>query len=376
MSDNLVRDVPFTFYFDKETAKKLEALGEKGKDLIEVAFRQKNGHIEKMPKALIGKDVQENAANDILESLAKKVNGLATKEDVGRAVKAVKDAQGKIDGIASGIKNVSMQFDKVFKDAKLLKTISFVNTGLNVANLAVNIAGFVIIAKKLNKLDAKITKELEALSAKVDKVIANTTNEHYSKWHKLIMEYNSIADYIDETSLKEIDELLLETRSFYTLLLADYHQKIVDSDICLEMITGLLPVYTSLLDVFIVKHYTAKQKMPNNYEQYMSIYEELLSPSFLDEMTDLLFLDKRLDWETSTQAVNSYVCSVVNYATHIQDRTKLIELLETEEKLNEFDNRVSQNAKEEALSYADEIAEELGISSAECKRVMELALMQ
>ncbi len=47
--------------------------------------------------------------------------------------------------------------------------------------------------------------------------------------------------------------------------------------------------------------------MPNNYEQYTSVYEEVLSPSFLNQMTDLLFVDKKLNWNISQQAVDSYV---------------------------------------------------------------------
>ena len=374
MTDSTERNILKKILVDEETAKRLEQLEEKGKELIEITFRTKEGYIESMPKALLEKGIDDNSSNDILETLAKKVDGLASKEQVGNAVKAIKDAEGKIDGLSSNIKNLSTQFGRVFQDAKVLKTISFVNTGLNVANLVVNVAGFIIIAKKLNDLDAKITKDLESLSAKVDKLIANTTNEHYSKWHKLILDYNNVADYIDETSLKEIGELLSETRSFFTLLLADYHQNIVDGDICLEMLTGLLPVYTSLLDLYIVKHYTAKQSLPNNYEQFMSVYEDVLASSVLAKMTDLLFIDKQLNWNVTQHAVDSYVCSVINYATRIQDRTKLIQFFETEAKLKAYDERVKQHVEEEAMSYADEIAEDLGISSSECKRVMQLAI--
>ena len=374
MTDSTERNILKKILVDEETAKRLEQLEEKGKELIEITFRTKEGYIESMPKALLEKGIDDNSSNDILETLAKKVDGLASKEQVGNAVKAIKDAEGKIDGLSSNIKNLSTQFGRVFQDAKVLKTISFVNTGLNVANLVVNVAGFIIIAKKLNDLDAKITKDLESLSAKVDKLIANTTNEHYSKWHKLILDYNNVADYIDETSLKEIGELLSETRSFFTLLLADYHQNIVDGDICLEMLTGLLPVYTSLLDLYIVKHYTAKQSLPNNYEQFMSVYEDVLASSVLAKMTDLLFIDKQLNWNVTQHAVDSYVCSVINYATRIQDRTKLIQFFETEAKLKAYDERVKQHVGEEAMSYADEIAEDLGISSSECKRVMQLAI--
>ena len=374
MTDSTERNILKKILVDEETAKRLEQLEEKGKELIEITFRTKEGYIESIPKALLEKGIDDNSSNDILETLAKKVDGLASKEQVGNAVKAIKDAEGKIDGLSSNIKNLSTQFGRVFQDAKVLKTISFVNTGLNVANLVVNVAGFIIIAKKLNDLDAKITKDLESLSAKVDKLIANTTNEHYSKWHKLILDYNNVADYIDETSLKEIGELLSETRSFFTLLLADYHQNIVDGDICLEMLTGLLPVYTSLLDLYIVKHYTAKQSLPNNYEQFMSVYEDVLASSVLAKMTDLLFIDKQLNWNVTQHAVDSYVCSVINYATRIQDRTKLIQFFETEAKLKAYDERVKQHVEEEAMSYADEIAEDLGISSSECKRVMQLAI--
>ena len=73
-------------------------------------------------------------------------------------------------------------------------------------------------------------------------------------------------------------------------------------------------------------------------------------------------------------AVDSYVCSVINYATRIQDRTKLIQFFETEAKLKAYDERVKQHVEEEAMSYADEIAEDLGISSSECRRVMQLAI--
>ncbi len=275
--------------------------------------------VEKLA-ATIEKNAERNrkAISGIADALAKNANSLA----------ALSDTQKKI------VNNV----DQMFKSAKALKGIAYLNTGLAVANLAVDIAGFVIISKKLNVL----SKEL---NSKMDKVINKDKNDLIAEHKELFMRFGFTAGRInngEDVPFKEYEELVTDFSAYISKMESNVIDNVVDTGLGLEIIYTLLPAYSLIFNEYTKAYFLKNSQKPANYEYMYQLYDDLLSEEFKQSIEDYYFLKRD---KTSIEVIdisNLHRLMVLNDKIIANDIMQLLTKLGNAEKITEFNAEVDK----------------------------------
>lgn len=275
--------------------------------------------VEKVAAA-IERNAERNrkAISGIADALMKNANNIA----------ALSDTQKRI------VNNV----DQIFKGTKALKGIAYLNTALSVANLAVDIAGFVIISKKLNAL----SKEL---NSKMDKVINKDKNDLIAEHKELFMRFGFTAGRIkngDDVPFKEYEDLVTDLSAYISKMEANVIDNVVDTGLGLEIIYTLLPAYSLVFNEYTKAYFLKNGQKPANYEYMYQLYDDLLSEEFKQCIEDYYFLERD---KTSIEVIdisNLHRLMVLNDKIIANDIMQLLTKLGTAEKITEFNAEVEK----------------------------------
>ena len=294
--------------------------------IINTVASEKTG-VEKLV-ATIEKNAERNrkAISGIANALAKNANSLA----------ALSDTQKKI------VNNV----ERIYEGTKALKGIAYLNTGLAVANLAVDIAGFVIISKKLNALSNE-------LNSKMDKVINKDKNDLIAEHKELFMRFGFTAGRIkngEEVPFKEFEELVTDLSTYISKMESNVIDNVVDTGLGLEIIYTLLPAYSLMFNEYTKAYFMKNNQKPANYEYLYQLYDELLSEEFKQCIEDYYFLERD---KTSIEVIdisNLHKLMVINDKIIANDIMQLLMKLGTADKIMEFNEAVEKCVQEAMVS--------------------------
>ena len=268
--------------------------------------------------------------------------------------------------ISRDLRNLSVKFDSAFRS---LTTLSYINTGLSLVNTAVNIVGFVVISKKLNSIKDQLT----AIENKAEIIIGIKKTELIQEFQQYIMRINSVYDCInnhDQFDFKATDDLIIGLKSFISKLINNLVAHLFESDLLIEMIYALLPAYTLILNEYLKRYFVKYNGVPSNYKIFMSLYDELYNCGYRTKMIDHLILNKKLHIVQALDIVNSQLLCVLNNKIQIEDNMRMIEVLQTKEKIAEYDCLIDNIAKDSLLRKASSISKDTGLSKEECLKVI------
>ena len=314
---------------------------------------------------VIGDGLNDDLSQKITSSAMKLVN----RESVGLSEfrRGMRNYNHGLKNLTAITKNLSVQVDTISQISNAIKTLSFINTGISLANLAVDVAGFIMINNKLNALDLTmqtVTNELRKLSD-----IAK--NEKISAFQELIMTYNSLSSRImtaEDVDIKEIDRLLIKMRVFISEMFRNLQDNALEKELVLEIIFVLMPAYTQLLNELVKRTYWERQSLPANYHNYVSLYEELENTDFRDSLIDHFFLHKKMHSQDVIDLVNTQSLLVINQKVLIEDQASMLKMLGTREKYDAFEMELDDFIKSMVQEKIPQIAKEVGVSNEECKK--------
>ena len=286
--------------------------------IINTVTSQKTS-VEKLA-ATLEKNAERNrkALSGIADALTKNANSLS----------ALSDTQKKL------VNNV----DQIFKSNKAIKGITYLNTGLAVANLAVDIAGFVIISNKLNDLSKELNGKLDVL---INKDINDLKAEH----RELFMQFGFTAKRIsngEDVPFKEYEKMLTDLSSYISKMEDNVLKKVVDTGLGLEIIYTLLPAYSLLFNEYTKAYFLKNNQKPANYEFMYQLYDELLSNEFRQCIEDYYFLERD---KTSIEVIdisNMHRLMVLNDKIIANDIMQLLIKLGSADKIKEFNAEVEK----------------------------------
>ncbi len=179
--------------------------------------------------------------------------------------------------------------------------LSKLNIALAAANMVATIACAVVICNKLNKIDQKLDGMQKELGDLKD---INFETQIANPCRMLIGDYKIITDSLEKKKPVSEDEMVALIRGCQNYLVSLYNLRgKLPMDPVLSLIFTLLPIYTNCIMLYYQRFYDVKQDKHTLHDDWMFVYEMLLSDGFLCEVQDYMFIDKR----HTNREVNEYL---------------------------------------------------------------------
>lgn len=343
---------------------------------IELVMRQVHQRIKAMIKIPInGRGAADQTAARVMQAAGSVLNKTSA-SDVDMIRSGIRSLQNKVGAASAQIAKISKQIsangagiEKILASAGQLKNLSYLGIGLQVVNIAVDVAGFAIIAGKINEVDEKIG----ALAAKVDQIHYMMSSKKIAEFQKLVMRFNAmttkIADH-DELSRDVLETLLIDIRAFISEMVHNFNYGAMDAGLILEIIFDLLTAYSALLCVFLREYHFEKHRQPDNYTMFVGVFQDLVSNEFLSNVRNYLFLERKLTSRETMDAVNTQNILTMNCMTQVNDQVELLELTKTRERYIELMRGISTSVEAQVRKNLDEITRESGVSSEKCETIL------
>lgn len=256
--------------------------------------------------------------------------------------------------VSDSLKKLTLDTNRIFKSFDVVNKIGCLNIALNGMNLASTIVGCVIIKKQLNDLESKI----DGLSKKIDQLKDNELNKINADFHKLVINFNSIATKLrdhDPVNRDQLEAYLRDTNSFISdRLIGSILKSTFDTDDMLSMINALLPSYTLILQYFQMDYFYDKHRIHDNYSTFANLYNELLSDELMKKINDYVFLEKKMSSYDALVATTVEKILVNDQLIQLLSRMEIIKEFSDREQLDEYDNAVNESVKEVILKRVEE----------------------
>lgn len=363
---------PLTILVDKSIADDAAR-----KNMVEVVLRNGKAKYKAMIKCALSNASDSSGKNEIFNTVlnSESANNYAI-EQVNHAVrnvgKGIKKVDGHIVSLSNQVKDMSVNVDSIFKSVNMIKAMAVLNVGLSMANMAVNVIGFVVISNHLNEID----RQLVTIAGKLDDVKNLKKNELIQEFHQVTMYYNSLSDDISngKNDLRRQEEFLIETNSFFGKLKGNIMDKSLEISDLLKMIYSLIVPYTAILNSFVTAYYLENQKLPSNYESFTEIYDSLLDDSYLDTVERYWFIDRDQNNHDTYLAIDAMMLLTIQCKAEILDRMEILKVFNTKDKLDSLNEAMNEEMTQQAEKDAMKVADALHKDPAECKQVLLSAL--
>lgn len=243
------------------------------------------------------------------------------------------------------LKTLNANIDKLNEKADVSAVLQYIDLAVGVADLAVSIATYVMIKKELGE----VKNQIKEFSNQVQNTKMNELSESFENnilWYNTLMDsYNFDKDNID---LNETDKYIRKVKAFISNeLVKNFNNLEQGNEAILEMIYSLLPAYTSLMVVFLREYYFQKGRLPSNYENYISLYEELTDKDFIMDVKDYLFLDAGYNNSIVNNTVNGQIYVALKGLSDVQDEVSILEATQTKEEYDKLNQAILESVKED-----------------------------
>ncbi len=328
----------------EETVRVVLEMGEKaardwmnGKNQ-EIVTRYANAKFKSFTKCKVISNAK--VEKSAVEQAVSAIEGVAerNRKAISGITDALKQNANSLAAISDTQKAIVGNVDKIFKDTKVLKSVAFLNTGLSVANLAVDIAGFVVISNKLTELKNE-------LNEKLDKVVNKDKNDLLQEYQECIIDFGFTAGRIsngEEVPFKEYEKRIKELRTYISKMAKNLVDGVLDVGLSLEIIYALLPAYSLIFNEYSKAYYMKNGKKIPNYDIMYQLYDELLSDELCQIVEDHYFLDGGKTSIEVIDIINMHRLMVLNDKIIANDIMQLLVSLETPEKIKGFNEEIDK----------------------------------
>ena len=245
------------------------------------------------------------------------------------------------------------------------------NIALSAANIVATIVCAVIICDKLNKINQKLDNMQKEIGDLKD---INFETQIANPCRLLIGDYKVIADRLKKEKTVSQEELIGLIRGCQSYLVSLYNlREKLSVDPVLSLIFALLPIYTNTIMLYYQRFYDINQEKHALHDDWMHVYDMLLSEDFIRDIQDYMFIDKR----HTNREVNEYMMYqkliVAEYKEQIE---QLLEDLESCGGIEEYEDAMRwsrQYAAQQAKTVQAELEAEYGRDKA--KEIIEQAML-
>lgn len=330
----------------------------------EVVTRLADAKFEAFTKCPIsvGGSGDSEALQSVLNAVRQaKLGEAQTVKSINRTLKAATKAMStttrQLSTLSADMKSTLAKVGSIGSTLSSVKSLSYLNAGIGLVNLGVEVAGIVYIGSRLNS----VQKSVEKLSAQIGQIKSILTNEKLSEFQKLCLRFGSVSVRLkdrDQIERKEIEDLLIEMRAFISEMVRNMYYDAIDTEILLVIIFNLLSAYTALLNIYVRDYFFEKGRLPENVDAYSSLFKELLDDSFTKMVSDFLVLKKGMGIEGMIDAIHTQKMLIMNCMLQFEDQVDIVELTETKDKYLSLIREANNYVKEEIETIIPEVQDE------------------
>ena len=339
------------------------------KGFAEIVFRDENKRFDRMIKFAV--ENSDKIDSDKKDELLKQVKKMVQKQsyDVREVRNMLNKADKKMAVALDSLKDVAVNVDAIAESMKGIEALASINIGLQLVNIAVNVAGFVIIANKLNKLSA----EVKEISDKLGHISDVQKNEKIETCQVLIMKFNAVTDKVKTKSninLDELQNLVIEMRAFLSSMISNLNDEALGADVILQIINTLMPAYTLLVCEHLDRYHFANGTVPTNYGMFVSLFDEFFTKQFSEKLEDYYMFEVGLSQLATTDAVNAQILMALNAKTQVEDQLVILEELKTKENIMNYRASMEAAINEYISKIIPDLAESTGLDEQTCREVL------
>lgn len=322
-----------------ELADELEKNG-----VVEAVFRMRDAKFKAMKNFEIVGSAEKTVEKALKDGLGGKINANLFQE-IGKY-------RNDMKALSPLVKDMAMKVDEVVNLGGVLKSLSYLNVGLSLVNIGVDVVGFAIIAKKMDKLSAELKAEMRGIAEGIDRIEARDETEIARECESLAHRINRIVDNIkqqDNLDLNELDQLLSDIKTYISnTIIQNVKRGAYDVESGYRVINVLLPAYSFLMTEYVTRFYYQYQDIPSNFKPFMTLYNDIEDRALREYVKDYLFLSKGMHMRDVLDAINAQSLIVLNGAVQIEDRLAVLKVLKTRENMEQLDKGIEKTVAEMA----------------------------
>lgn len=337
-------EVAVTLMVPEEIAKFIRENG-----LSELVFRRRDAKFKYFYKAKLAQQTDPARQEELLKHLSNLFSDVSSRNENGlnRVHNVLKELRDGQNALSENAKMELSQLVNMADGISHLANLQYLQIGLSCVNIAVDVAGFMIIYQKLSEVEAKIAE----LGKDVAKIHTMKVNEIISKFKQLHSQFSSLTEKIrdnDRMDRDKLEQFLFDVEKFIDEQKLNFMSDSIYGEIALEMITSLLNCHTVILGAYLRDYFFEKQKLPGIYDSYLSVYDELLKESFYDKIAEDLFVNRGMSYAGTIEANNAQKIVILENLTKINDLSKLLRVTKTKERYDEVIQAVDMAAESAA----------------------------
>lgn len=335
------------------------------KGLAEIALRRSDAKFRAMIKCkVLGTTSGEHVIPETLIDNALN-SGILPQTNITQ----IRGVLRHLSSISNSTKTMAIQVDGIYQSFNVVKEISYLNTGLMLANLVMNSLSYAIVGQELKSLN----KEVINIYDKLEHVASVQKNDKISECQILIMKSNTLLtkiEYDEPFNLDDLETVLIEMCAFISKMIRNFYDKALDKDILLEMIYSLLPTYSLLLNEFVKRYYFIRHRQPANYKVFMDLFDMLISSEFREIKEDYYFLNKKKNSVDVLDILNAQDLLAINDSISIDDQLKMLGILGSETEYGEFEKGLEFFARSRIKEIIPKLASQSEMDEEKCAQLL------
>jgi hypothetical protein len=257
------------------------------------------------------------------------------------AASTSEDSKDIANKVLNAVKENALNVKNLKVDMNCIKELNCLNVGLEAANLAVDVAGFVMIANKLDGL----TDLVNGLSVEVGKlhdIADGNIGEQFDTFKMKYIEFSRKIEDGDNVDDDRLSDTIDKMHAFIKKLLGFYGEYIVNKENLLNIISTLLPAYSHLLQWRMINYFYDKGKSIDT-EPYIDIFKLIISDDFKEATLDYFFNEKHLHNLEAMVATNDVIAiDGYSYLETIKDEEIKLNCLKTKENYAAYNEYVQE----------------------------------
>ena len=355
-----------TLLVDKTAANEINKKG-----LAEIAFRRADQKFRSMIKYRVLNSCDESTGQKILEAALGQsdANSHAISQlqhvikNVDLSAKKLASMDGKVDKIAAVMDSFQFQFPKLAK-------LSFLNAGISLANIAVDVKGFLIINESINGL----SNELSSLKSELSSLKQLNFDADISRpAQELKVRYGFFCDWLKTGKtipISDLEDYLERINPYLSSIINLLDNESLDRESILNYVFTLFPVYASVLSMYLKAFFNENRCAPTNYDQFLSVFEQLNASHLHDIVLDQFFLPGKYTYEETVHILGCSSLALFSERLQIDDLLVLLETYYEDEMFSKFDEGLTELAEDRISKEVVNISERSGVPLEECRRIL------
>ncbi len=326
--------------------------------------RRANGRYKTFGEARIV-DAAERSSEQDLGEVAKKVK--KTYDTVKEVHKDLRKVGSNLSELTDTAKGISTNVDGLLKSSKAIQAVSFLGTTASILNLGVDIAGFMVVNEKMDRL----TEAVRASMKNPQKLYDMAVSEKLRDWEKLMSDFIYMKGKIrlqDTISFDAMYELLSRIKTFSSEMIRDLMSGAMEEEQVLLIVNQLLSPYLILFREFDRRYYFEKNERPENYEMFLRFFDELVNPELYYRLRDHYFLEERMHDSDVQDILDAQTLIAIDGRTLITDEMAMMEACKKEEVYNELQEQLKKAAEQEIVNEILSEEDGEGVAGAACRR--------